>query len=65
MLSKRDEIMDDIIKLLKLYPGESTVYFYFENEKKWIKSKSTACEINEDLINTLKSVLGENNIIVK
>lgn len=65
VLSKRDEIMDDIIKLLKLYPGESTVYFYFENEKKWIKSKSTACEINEDLINTLKSVLGENNIIVK
>lgn len=65
VLSKRDEIMDDIIKLLKLYPGESIVYFYFENEKKWMKSKSTACEINEDLINTLKSVLGENNIIVK
>ena len=65
ILQKRDEIMDDVIKLLKLYPGNTNVYFYIKQEEKWIKSKNISCDRNDELIKTLKNVLGEENIITK
>lgn len=65
VLEKKDELLTDIISLLKLYNGDSTVYFYFKDQDKWIKSNNIHCELHVELINTLKSVLGDKNIIVK
>jgi len=51
-----------IKRVLNMFIGETPVVLYFEDTK---KRKGTTCLLHEALIEELKSILGENNVVVK
>ena len=49
-------------RVLNMFLGNTPVVLYFEDTK---KKKGTACLLHEALIKELKSILGEQNVVVK
>lgn len=53
------------LEILSNNIGSSTVFIYFKDSKKLMKSDKYKCRISEPLINTLKDLLGEKNVVKK
>lgn len=53
------------LQIININKGASQVYVFCENTKKLIKLNKYKCRISEPLINTLKDILGENNVVKK
>jgi len=64
---KENDILNDIKKILSYYRGETPVYVYFEKDKKTVRAtRDFWVNINnKELIEKLKSILGENSIKLK
>lgn len=58
-------IVQQIIDILKEYTGETEIIFFDSNTKKYIKSLELKIDADENVINALKMILGENNVILK
>ena len=59
------EHCDELVKIkrvLNMFVGETPVVLYFADTK---KRRGTACLLHEALINELKSILGEKNVVIK
>ena len=53
------------ISVINHYKGTSPILIYCNDTKKLLKSDKYSCNINNELIDKLKDILGENNIAVK
>ena len=60
--SESDPILDRIRLILTMFPGNQQMIIYCEQEKKRI---GTRCLIHEGLVEELKELLGERNVVVK
>jgi DNA polymerase-3 subunit alpha len=49
-------------RVLNMFVGNTPVVLYFEDTK---KKKGTACVLHEALLEELKTILGEKNVVVK
>jgi DNA polymerase-3 subunit alpha len=58
-------IVQQIIDILKEYNGETEIIFFDASTKKYIKSLELKIDVDENVINALKMILGENNVILK
>ena len=63
--SINNPLVNQIIQLLKQYSGESQVIFYDIKEKKYIKALDISIDVNEDILNALKSLLGQDSVVFK
>lgn len=63
--SADDNVIKQIKALILKNKGNIPVFIYCEKEKKLLKSEKLKCEINDSLINSLKSLLGKENIAIK
>ncbi|NLL62841.1 MAG: DNA polymerase III subunit alpha [Ruminococcaceae bacterium] len=59
--SRDDSRIEEIMKLLDT--GSMPTYFFYEDTKKYENISPT--EINEDLIKSLKKILGEKNVVLQ
>ena len=48
--------------MLNMFPGESKTVLYFEDTK---ARRGTRCTFRQDLLEELKKVLGEANVVLK
>lgn len=48
--------------ILNMFPGESSVVLYFADTK---QRRGTRCTLMEAMLNELKNVLGEGNVVLK
>lgn len=64
--TKDDALLQDILKALKISPGKMPVVLYFSDTKnKMIAPEHLWVNNSEDLIRTLKNILGEDAVIVQ
>lgn len=53
-------------KLLKIFDGNVPLYYYFEDTKEYKKQPpENFVDVNEPLINELKKLLGEKNVVIQ
>ncbi len=66
-LKRYDEkLLKDVMALLKIYKGRSIVLIYIEENKKIIKAPKNLCvDINNDLIEKLNKILGQESIKIR
>ena len=57
-----DRLFPKIRAILNMFPGDSTAVVYFADTK---QRRGTRCVIMESMLEELKNVLGEGNVIVK
>ncbi len=57
-----DVLFPKIRAILNMFPGDSTVVVYFADTK---QRRGTRCALQEKMIQELRSVLGEENVVVK
>ncbi len=63
---KKGEKFLKVKNILELFCGSTTVIFYVENEKKQYKAPYTLwADINDVLIDELKYILGDKNVVLK
>ena len=60
--SEDDRLFPKIRAILNMFPGESTAVVYFADTK---QRRGTRCVIMESMLEELKNVLGEGNVVVK
>ena len=60
--SEDDKLFPKIRAILNMFPGDSTAVVYFADTK---QRRGTRCVIMESMLEELKNVLGEGNVIVK
>ncbi|MCH4888967.1 DNA polymerase III subunit alpha [Acidaminobacter sp. JC074] len=64
--TKDDALMNDILKELKVSPGKMPVVLYFaDTKKKMIAPEHLWVNNSQQLVNTLKIILGEDAVIVQ
>ena len=63
--SVKSSLVTEIIELLKNYKGEIDVVFYDSLDKKYIKSSEIKINIDDNVLNALKLILGEDNVVLK
>ncbi len=63
--SINSQIVVQIIELLKQYSGDTEIVFFDASTKKYIKSLEIKIDIDDNVLNALKMVLGEENVILK
>ena len=51
--------------LINANEGNSAVYIYCNDTKKLLKSEKLSCQVTNELVATLKNILGENNVAIK
>ena len=57
-----EKLFPKIRAILNMFPGESTAVVYFADTK---QRRGTRCVIMENMLEELKNVLGEGNVVVK
>ena len=60
--SEDDRLFPKIRAVLNMFPGDSTAVVYFADTK---QRRGTRCVIMENMLEELKNVLGEGNVVVK
>ena len=60
--SEDDKLFPKIRAILNMFPGDSTAVVYFADTK---QRRGTRCVIMESMLEELKNVLGEGNVVVK
>lgn len=60
-----DENLDSVISLLDKYKGSCEVVFYYQDVKKALYYKKNGVMLSSDLLNSLKRVVGDENIATK
>ena len=63
--SIKSPLVRQIVDLLKQYEGDSEIVFYDSSQKKYIKSLEVKINLDETVIEALKTVLGEDNVVLK
>lgn len=63
--SREDERIQQTLELLSEYPGKTKIYMYFSDEKRSLNLKSGGVFVTKELINSLKTLVGEANIATK
>ena len=63
--SVKNPLVGQIVELLKQYNGNSQVIFYDMNEKKYIKALDVSIDVSDDILNALKSLLGDDCVVFK
>lgn len=63
--SENDERIEKIMKVLSQNTGENEVRFKFSDTKKTVSYKKSGVALNDSLLNTLKTIVGETNIATK
>lgn len=58
-------LVSQIVELLKEYSGNSQVIFYDTSEMKYIKATNVTIDVTDDILNALKSLLGEDSVVFK
>lgn len=59
------ERLDDALSAAKRFPGNVQLRVYFAEEKKTRAVKGAGCEVQEELLQTLRQILGGENVAVK
>ncbi|RDY25942.1 DNA polymerase III subunit alpha [Romboutsia weinsteinii] len=62
---KDSEIIDNILDIAKLYPGDESIFFYAVDTKKLYKYGQITVNISEDFINMLEKIMPKDNIKIK
>ena len=62
LLSKGEPLLGKIKAIINMFPGENQVVLYFADTGKRIGSK---CALYKTMLGELKSVLGEENVVLK
>ena len=64
--SKNDENIAKVKEILQDYKGDFPMYYYLDDEKKYIKAQSyNFVKYDDNLVKTLKNILGEGNVAVR
>ena len=64
--SKNDENIAKVKGILQDYKGDFPMYYYLDDEKKYIKAQSyNFVKYDDNLVKTLKNILGEGNVAVR
>ncbi len=64
LLSEQDTQTNQVLEMLRKYPGPSDVGLYFEKEQKKLKGKNFRINAGEPaLIQGLKRILGDENVV--
>lgn len=64
--SKNDENIARVKGILQDYKGDFPMYYYLDDEKKYIKAQSyNFVKYDDNLVKTLKNILGEGNVAVR
>ena len=63
--SVKEPIVTEIIELLKEYSGETEIIFYDNEAKKYVRASNLTITASEDVIFALKSILGEDSVVLK
>jgi len=58
-------LVNEIIKIGKKYPGEENVFFYAEQNKQLCKYNGLSVNCSQELINSLETILPKENIKIK
>ena len=60
--SENDPVYEYLKLILVMFPGEEQLVMYFEDTK---KRRGTRCVIHPALVQELRQLLGEENVVVK
>ena len=63
--SLKSPMVLEVISLLKSFTGDTEIVFYDSSQKKYVKSSDISINADDSIIQALKAVLGENNVILK
>ena len=65
-VQKNDENIAKVKGVLQDYKGDFPMYYYLDDEKKYIKAQSyNFVKYDDNLVKTLKNILGEGNVAVR
>lgn len=59
---KEDTIEQKILSLLSIFGGETPVFFYYEDQKKYFAVKNRACAPSDFLLSEIAALIGKENI---
>ncbi len=62
---KNKELLDNIIDIFKLYPGDGNIFLYAEDTKQMYKYNGLTVDISPYLTNNLEKILNAENIKIK
>ncbi len=63
---ENDENIIKVEKCLKIFDGNTPLYYYFNSTKKYVlQNSSSFVSVNDPLINELKRILGESNVVLQ
>ena len=54
-----------IMAFLSLFPGETKIVLYDDEQKKYSSVKNLSFDLNEYRLNELRAILGDNNVVIK
>jgi DNA polymerase-3 subunit alpha len=60
--TQEDKLFGKIKAILGMFPGENAAVVYFADTK---QRRGTRCALDDRMISELKSVLGEENVVIK
>jgi DNA polymerase-3 subunit alpha len=64
--SEKSSLLEKAKSITSIFDGETVLYFYFDDTKKYMKApKSMWVSVNDLLLNELNELLGKSNVIVK
>jgi DNA polymerase-3 subunit alpha len=63
--SVKSKLVYDIIELLKGFSGDTEIIFYDATEKKYVRPANLTISVDENVVFALKSILGEENVVLK
>jgi DNA polymerase-3 subunit alpha len=64
--SEKSTNLEKAKNIISIFDGETALYFYFEDTKKYLKApKSMGVSVNDILLNELYELLGNHNVIYK
>ena len=61
----KSQLVMEIIELLKSYSGDTEIIFFDATDKKYVKPANLTISIDENVISALKTILGEENVVLK
>jgi DNA polymerase-3 subunit alpha len=64
--SEKSSTLEKVKNIISIFDGETALYFYFEDTKKYMKAPKSMCvSVNDLLLNELYELLGKSNVIYK